>query len=111
MASACLWRSRGTPAESRRQSRGSGGILGDRERAGEGKGGEIGGGRIIKKKKRTKESTFYGPKKYVERGSVIAREFTLPTNQVDLSVTTRFGLVNLNLGSTESTPDSSHASG
>src|SRR5256885_14653009 len=52
MASACLWRSRGTPAESRRQSRGSGGILGDRKRGGEGKGGEIGGGRIIKKKKK-----------------------------------------------------------
>ena len=38
------------------------------------------------------EATFYGPKIDVQVWSVIGREFTLATNQVDFAVPARFGL-------------------
>jgi len=39
------------------------------------------------------EAAFYGPKIDVQVWSVIGREFTLATNQVDFAVPKRFGLV------------------
>src|SRR3989442_6508163 len=39
------------------------------------------------------EAAFYGPKIDVQVWSVIGREFTLATNQVDFAVPRRFGLV------------------
>ena len=39
------------------------------------------------------EAAFYGPKIDVQVWSVIGREFTIATNQVDFAVPRRFGLV------------------
>jgi hypothetical protein len=39
------------------------------------------------------EAAFYGPKIDVQVWSVIGREFTLATNQVDFAVPAKFGLV------------------
>jgi threonyl-tRNA synthetase len=50
------------------------------------------------------EAAFYGPKIDVEVWSVIGREFTLATNQVDFAVPKRFGLVYRDKDNTEKTP-------
>jgi threonyl-tRNA synthetase len=50
------------------------------------------------------EAAFYGPKIDVQVWSVIGREFTLATNQVDFAVPKRFGLVYRDRGNTEKTP-------
>src|SRR3989454_2991991 len=50
------------------------------------------------------EAAFYGPKIDVEVWSVIGREFTLTTNQVDFAVPKRFGLVYKDRDNTEKTP-------
>src|SRR5437870_795830 len=49
------------------------------------------------------EAAFYGPKIDVQVWSVIGREFTLATNQVDFAVPKRFGLVYKNRDNTEKT--------
>jgi threonyl-tRNA synthetase len=50
------------------------------------------------------EAAFYGPKIDVQVWSVIGREFTLATNQVDFAVPRRFGLVYRDKDNTERTP-------
>ncbi len=50
------------------------------------------------------EAAFYGPKIDVQVWSVIGREFTLATNQVDFAVPKRFGLVYKDRDNTEKTP-------
>src|ERR1043166_5016125 len=49
------------------------------------------------------EAAFYGPKIDVQVWSVIGREFTLATNQVDFAVPKRFGLVYKDRDNTEKT--------
>jgi threonyl-tRNA synthetase len=50
------------------------------------------------------EGAFYGPKIDVQIWSVIGREFTLATNQVDFAVPARFGLKFTDKDGTEKTP-------
>jgi threonyl-tRNA synthetase len=50
------------------------------------------------------EAAFYGPKIDVQVWSVIGREFTLATNQVDFDVPRKFGLVYKDRDNTEKTP-------
>jgi threonyl-tRNA synthetase len=50
------------------------------------------------------EAAFYGPKIDVQVWSVIGREFTLATNQVDFAVPARFGLVYRDKDNTNKTP-------
>ncbi|MGB8214836.1 MAG: threonine--tRNA ligase [Anaerolineales bacterium] len=50
------------------------------------------------------EAAFYGPKIDVQIWSVIGREFTLATNQVDFAVPERFDLKFMNKAGTEETP-------
>lgn len=50
------------------------------------------------------EAAFYGPKIDVQVWSVIGREFTLATNQVDFAVPKRFGLVYRDRDNTDKTP-------
>lgn len=50
------------------------------------------------------EAAFYGPKIDVQVWSVIGREFTLATNQVDFAVPKRFGLTYIEKGGEEKTP-------
>ncbi|MBU6399305.1 MAG: threonine--tRNA ligase [Verrucomicrobia bacterium] len=50
------------------------------------------------------EAAFYGPKIDVQVWSVIGREFTLATNQVDFAVPKRFGLVYKDRDNVEKTP-------
>ncbi len=50
------------------------------------------------------EAAFYGPKIDVQVWSVIGREFTLATNQVDFAVPSKFGLVYRDKDNTEKTP-------
>ncbi len=50
------------------------------------------------------EAAFYGPKIDVQVYSVIGREFTLATNQVDFAVPSRFGLKYRDKDNTEKTP-------
>jgi threonyl-tRNA synthetase len=50
------------------------------------------------------EAAFYGPKIDVQVWSVIGREFTLATNQVDFAVPKRFGLVYRDKDNADKTP-------
>jgi threonyl-tRNA synthetase len=50
------------------------------------------------------EGAFYGPKIDVQIWSVIGREFTLATNQVDFAVPSRFGLTYTDKDGTKKTP-------
>jgi threonyl-tRNA synthetase len=50
------------------------------------------------------EAAFYGPKIDVQVWSVIGREFTLATNQVDFAVPKRFGLTYRGRDNTDKTP-------
>ncbi|HVU09069.1 MAG TPA: threonine--tRNA ligase, partial [Verrucomicrobiae bacterium] len=50
------------------------------------------------------EAAFYGPKIDVQVWSVIGREFTLATNQVDFAVPTKFGLKYRDRDNSEKTP-------
>jgi threonyl-tRNA synthetase len=50
------------------------------------------------------EAAFYGPKIDVQVWSVIGREFTLATNQVDFAVPKRFGLVYRDRNNQDKTP-------
>src|SRR5512136_216559 len=50
------------------------------------------------------EAAFYGPKIDVEIWSVIGKEFTLATNQVDFAVPARFNLTFINREGQEETP-------
>jgi threonyl-tRNA synthetase len=50
------------------------------------------------------EAAFYGPKIDVQVWSVIGREFTLATNQVDFAQTRRFGLTYTDKDGKEKTP-------
>ncbi|MGA2542405.1 MAG: threonine--tRNA ligase [Verrucomicrobiota bacterium] len=50
------------------------------------------------------EAAFYGPKIDVQVWSVIGREFTLATNQVDFAVPARFGLTYRDKDNTDKTP-------
>ena len=50
------------------------------------------------------EAAFYGPKIDVQVWSVIGREFTLATNQVDFAVPARFGLTYRDKDNTQKTP-------
>ena len=50
------------------------------------------------------EAAFYGPKIDVQVWSVIGREFTLATNQVDFAVPRKFGLVYRDRDNVEKTP-------
>ena len=50
------------------------------------------------------EAAFYGPKIDVQVWSVIGREFTLATNQVDFAVPARFGLAYRDKDNTQKTP-------
>src|ERR1035437_9331778 len=50
------------------------------------------------------EAAFYGPQIDVQVWSVIGREFTLATNQVDFAVPKRFGLVYRDKDNTDKTP-------
>jgi threonyl-tRNA synthetase len=50
------------------------------------------------------EAAFYGPKIDVQVWSVIGREFTLATNQVDFAVPARFGLIYRDKDNTTKTP-------
>ncbi len=50
------------------------------------------------------EAAFYGPKIDVQVWSVVGREFTIATNQVDFAVPRRFGLVYTTRENTEATP-------
>jgi threonyl-tRNA synthetase len=50
------------------------------------------------------EAAFYGPKIDVQVWSVIGREFTLATNQVDFAVPSKFGLVYRDRDNTDKTP-------
>ena len=47
------------------------------------------------------EAAFYGPKIDVQVWSVIGREFTMATNQVDFAVPARFGLIYRDKDNTE----------
>jgi threonyl-tRNA synthetase len=55
-------------------------------------------------KKVENEAAFYGPKIDVQVLSVIGREFTLATNQVDFAVPKKFGLTYRDKDNTEKTP-------
>jgi threonyl-tRNA synthetase len=50
------------------------------------------------------EAAFYGPKIDVQVTSVIGREFTLATNQVDFAVPAKFGLTYRDKDNTQKTP-------
>jgi threonyl-tRNA synthetase len=50
------------------------------------------------------EAAFYGPKIDVQVWSIIGREFTIATNQVDFAVPKRFGLVYRDKDNTDKTP-------
>jgi threonyl-tRNA synthetase len=50
------------------------------------------------------EAAFYGPKIDVQVWSVIGREFTIATNQVDFAVPKKFGLVYRDRDNSEKTP-------
>jgi len=50
------------------------------------------------------EAAFYGPKIDVQVWSIIGREFTIATNQVDFAVPRKFGLVYKTRDNTEATP-------
>src|ERR1700746_2635223 len=50
------------------------------------------------------EAAFYGPKIDVQVWSVIGREFTLATNQVDFAVPAKFGLVYRDKDNSNKTP-------
>ena len=50
------------------------------------------------------EAAFYGPKIDVQVWSVIGKEFTIATNQVDFAVPKRFGLVYTDRDNSEKTP-------
>jgi threonyl-tRNA synthetase len=50
------------------------------------------------------EAAFYGPKIDVQVWSIVGREFTIATNQVDFAVPGRFGLVYKTKENTEQTP-------
>ena len=50
------------------------------------------------------EAAFYGPKIDVQVWSVIGREFTLATNQVDFAVPAKFGLVYRDKDNKDKTP-------
>jgi threonyl-tRNA synthetase len=50
------------------------------------------------------EAAFYGPKIDVQVWSIIGREFTIATNQVDFAVPTRFGLTYRDRDNSEKTP-------
>jgi threonyl-tRNA synthetase len=50
------------------------------------------------------EAAFYGPKIDVQVWSVVGREFTLATNQVDFAVPARFGLTYRDRDNTDKTP-------
>ena len=50
------------------------------------------------------EAAFYGPKIDVQVWSVIGREFTLATNQVDFAVPAKFGLTYRDKDNTQKTP-------
>ena len=50
------------------------------------------------------EAAFYGPKIDVQIWSIIGREFTLATNQVDFAVPSRFNLSFINAEGAEETP-------
>jgi threonyl-tRNA synthetase len=50
------------------------------------------------------EAAFYGPKIDVQVWSVIGREFTLATNQVDFAVPAKFGLTYRDRDNTDKTP-------
>src|SRR3989441_1187722 len=50
------------------------------------------------------EAAFYGPKIDVQVWSMIGREFTLATNQVDFAVPAKFGLTYRDRDNTEKTP-------
>lgn len=50
------------------------------------------------------EAAFYGPKFDVQIWSVIGREFTLATNQLDFGVPERFNLTYIDAGGNEKTP-------
>ncbi len=50
------------------------------------------------------EAAFYGPKIDVQVWSVIGREFTIATNQVDFAVPKKFGLVYKDRDNSEKTP-------
>jgi len=50
------------------------------------------------------EAAFYGPKIDVQVWSVIGKEFTLATNQVDFAVPARFGLTYMDKDGKEKTP-------
>lgn len=50
------------------------------------------------------EAAFYGPKIDVQVWSVIGREFTLATNQVDFAVPAKFGLIYRDRDNTDKTP-------
>ncbi len=50
------------------------------------------------------EAAFYGPKIDVQVWSVIGREFTLATNQVDFAVPAKFGLTYRDKDNTDKTP-------
>src|SRR5437016_1696375 len=54
------------------------------------------------------EAAFYGPKIDVQVGSVIGREFTLATHQVDFAVPKRFGVAYKDRDNTVKTPLSIH---
>ncbi len=50
------------------------------------------------------EAAFYGPKIDVQVWSIVGREFTIATNQVDFAVPRRFGLVYKTRDNTDETP-------
>jgi threonyl-tRNA synthetase len=50
------------------------------------------------------EAAFYGPKIDVQVWSIIGREFTIATNQVDFAVPQKFGLVYRDRDNTQKTP-------
>ena len=50
------------------------------------------------------EAAFYGPKIDIQIWSIIGKEFTLATNQVDFAVPARFGLTYKTRDNTEATP-------
>ncbi|MGO9526611.1 MAG: threonine--tRNA ligase [Verrucomicrobiia bacterium] len=56
------------------------------------------------------EAAFYGPKIDIQVWSVIGREFTLTTNQVDFAVPKRFGLIYRDKDNTDKTPLCIHRS-
>jgi threonyl-tRNA synthetase len=50
------------------------------------------------------EAAFYGPKIDIQIWSIIGKEFTLATNQVDFAIPARFGLTYKTRDNTEATP-------